>query len=141
MIVQSFYLDKWDWYVTVYYAVDTYYMDDILGNLEEIGCSEKKIEEIAENLVKQRYNSGLTYSNLKGRCSVIVIGLTSSPAEFQNTFDHEKGHLAMHICDVDNIDPFSEEYQYLTGEIGQAMFPIAKNFLCVHCRVKLKGGE
>lgn len=72
---------------------------------------------------------------------MIVIGLTSSTSEFQNTFDHEKGHLAMHICETDNIDPFSEEYQYLTGEIGQAMFRVAKNFLCVHCRVKLKGGK
>ena len=116
-------------------------MDEILGNLEEIGCSDRKIEEIAENLSKQQYNTGLTYSNLKGRCSVIVIGLTSTPAEFQNTFDHEKGHLAMHICNVDGIDPFSEEYQYLTGEIGQKMFPIAKNFLCVHCRIKFKGEE
>lgn len=116
-------------------------MDDILGELEEIGCSEKKLDEIAESLAKQQYNTGLTYSNLKGRCSVIVIGLTSTPAQFQNTFDHEKGHLAMHICEVDKIDPFSEEYQYLTGEIGQSMFPVAKKFLCEHCRIRLKDGE
>lgn len=141
MIKQNFYLEDWDWYVTVYYAVDTFYMDDILGNLEEIGCSEKKIDEIAESLVKHQYNTGLTYSNLRGRCSVMVIGLTSTPAQFQNTFDHEKGHLAMHICEVDGIDPFSEEYQYLTGDIGQSMFPVAKRFLCEHCRVNLKVGE
>ena len=141
MIVQSFYLDDWDWFVTVYYAVDTYYIQEILESLEEIGCSDKTLDEIAESFEKQQYDGGLTYSNLKGRCSVIIIGLTSSPAEFQNTFDHEKGHLAMHISDVDGIDPFSEEFQYLTGEIGQKMFPIAKNFMCEHCRIKLKGEE
>lgn len=141
MIKQNFYLEDWDWYVTVYYAVDTLYMDDILGELEEIGCSEKKLDEIAESLAKQQYNTGLTYSNLKGRCSVMVIGLTSTPAQFQNTFDHEKGHLAMHICEVDKIDPFSEEYQYLTGDIGQSMFPVAKRFLCEYCRINLKVGE
>lgn len=139
MLVQDFYLLDWDWYVTVFYAVDTYYISDILGELEEIGCSEIKLHEIESNLIKGRYNTGLTYSNLKGRCSVIIIGLTSSPAQFQNTWDHEKGHLAMHICETDGIDPFSEEYQYLTGEIGQEMFPYAKNFLCEHCRIKLKG--
>ena len=116
-------------------------MNEILGNLEEIGCSDEKVDEIAEKLASQQYNTGLTYSNLKGRCSVIVIGLTSTPAEFQNTFDHEKGHLAMHIAEVDGIDPFSEEFQYLTGEIGQCMFPIAKRFMCVHCRINLKGEE
>jgi hypothetical protein len=97
------------------------------------------LAEIENNLAAEQYNIGLTYSNLKGKCSVVVIGLTSSPAEFQNTFDHEKGHLAMHICEIYDIDPFSEEFQYLTGEIGQAMFPVAKNFLCEHCRIKLKG--
>ena len=141
MIVQNFYLENWDWYVTVFYAVYTYYLDDILGALEEIGCSERGIKKAEDAFGNGAYNTGLTYSNLKGRCSVIVIGLTSSTSEFQNTFDHEKGHLAMHICETDEIDPFSEEYQYLTGEIGQAMFPIAKNFLCVHCKARLKGGE
>ena len=141
MITQNFYLKDWDWYVTVFYAVDTYYMDEILGALEEIGCSEMGLIKAEKNFAENAYNTGLTYSNLKGRCSVVVIGLTSSPAEFQNTFDHEKGHLAMHICETDNIDPFSEEYQYLTGEIGQAMFPIAKKFLCEHCRINLKVRE
>lgn len=141
MIVQEFYLKDWDWYVIVYYAVDTYYVSEILGELEEIGCSEYELKEAEKNLMTAKYNTGLTYSNLKVRCSVVVIGLTSSPAQFQNTFDHEKGHLAMHICIESDIDPFSEEYQYLTGEIGQQMFPVAKNFLCEHCRLKLKGED
>lgn len=32
---------------------------------------------------------------------------------------------------------YGEEYQYLTGEIGQSMFKIAKRFLCDDCRQKL----
>lgn len=141
MIKQNIYLSNWDWYITVFYAIDTFYLSDIIGELEEIGCSERKLEDIEVSLATEQYNIGLTYSNLKGRCSVVVIGLTSSPAEFQNTFDHEKGHLAMHISETDGIDPFSEKYQYLTGEIGQAMFPIAKKFLCEHCRKELLGEE
>lgn len=35
------------------------------------------------------------------------------------------------------IKPYGEEYQYLTGEIGQSMFKIAKRFLCDDCRQKL----
>jgi hypothetical protein len=42
----------------------------------------------------------------------------------------------MHICHELNIDPFSEEFQYLVGEIGLLMFPVAKRFLCEHCRDK-----
>jgi len=108
-----------------------------LGELESLGCSSRKLEEIEETLTMNQYNYGLTYSNLPGRYSLIVIGLTTKPAEFQNTFDHEKGHLAMHIADELNIDVSGEEYQYLTGEIGQKMFPVAKRFLCEHCRKEL----
>ena len=82
-------------------------------------------------------NIGLTYSSLKHRCSIVVIGITTSAAEFQNTFDHEKGHLVMHISSACKIDPFSEKYQYLAGEVGQKMFRIAKRFLCDECRKKL----
>lgn len=118
-------------------AVDTYYTDEILEELELIGCSWSELVK-AENLLRSnQYNIGITYSNFKHKCSIVVIGLTTSAEEFQNTFDHEKGHLAMHISSALKIKPYGEEYQYLTGEIGQSMFKIAKRFLCDDCRQKL----
>ena len=121
----------------VYYAVDTYYMDEILEELEMIGCTYA--DEIEEDLTQHPYNNGLTYSNMRRRVSLIVIGLTETPDEFQNTYDHEKGHLAMHIAEEDRMDVFGEEFQYLAGEIGKQTFPIAKRFMCEHCRKDLKG--
>ena len=137
MIRQDVYLEKWDWYVIVYYAVDTYYMDEILEELEMIGCTYA--DEIEEDLTQHPYNNGLTYSNMRRRVSLIVIGLTETPDEFQNTYDHEKGHLAMHIAEEDRMDVFGEEFQYLAGEIGKQTFPIAKRFMCEHCRKDLVG--
>lgn len=32
------------------------------------------------------------------------------------------------------IDPYSEKYQYLAGEVGKRMFKVAKKFLCDHCK-------
>lgn len=84
------------------------------------------------------YNTGFTFTDNTTRQSLVVIGLTTCPAEFQNTFDHEKGHLSMHIAQYYNLDPYGEDVQYLTGTIGKAMFPIAKNFLCKHCYDKLR---
>jgi hypothetical protein len=102
-----------------------------------MGCGKKELRK-AETLLKRgSYNVGLTYSNFKDQHSIVVIGLTSTPEEFQNTFDHEKGHLAMHIGKALNIDIFGEEFQYLTGEIGLKMFKIAKRFMCEHCRKDL----
>lgn len=139
MIIQNVYLEDWDWYIKVYYAVDTFYMDSILGELESMGCSRKKLNNIEKTFTEYPYNNGLTYSNVAYRWSLVVIGITESPEEFQNTFDHEKGHLAMHIAETDNMDIFGEEYQYLVGEIGKQLFPIAKKFMCEHCRIDLKG--
>lgn len=139
MIVQNVYLEDWDWVVKIYYAVDTFYMDSIIGDLESMGCSERKIYNIEKTLTEYPYNNGLTYSNIEYRWSLVVIGITDSPEEFQNTFDHEKGHLAMHIAETDDIDVFGEEFQYLTGEIGKQLFPVAKKFMCNHCRIDLKG--
>lgn len=137
MLVQDVYLKEWDWYAKVYYAVDTFYMSDILGELEALGCDYKTLNKIERDLTLHPYNNGLTYSVFPFRCSIVVIGLTNSPEEFQNTFDHEKGHLAMHISECDDIDVFGEEFQYLTGEIGKQMFSVAKRFMCEHCRKDL----
>lgn len=44
----------------------------------------------------------------------------------------------MHIADALNIDILGEEFQYLTGEIGQKMFRKAKRFMCDQCRMNLR---
>ena len=134
MISQEFYLSKVYWYVKVYYAVDTYYADEILDYLYKLECSEDVFLNVKDLLKNYKKNSGFTYSNSDKKSSIVVIGLTDSPEEFQDTFDHEKGHLVMHISSALGIDPYSEDYQYLAGEVGKRMFKIAKKFLCDHCR-------
>ena len=64
----------------------------------------------------------------------MLISPTTSASEFQSTFDHEKGHLVMHIAEVEGIDVHGEEYQYLAGEVGRRMFKVAKRFMCDTCR-------
>lgn len=136
MIVQEFSIDKYDWLVRVYYAVRGYNFDEIEESLVKLKATDEEIEQALEDFYDKQENIGYIYSNLTDRKTVMVIGPTSSAAEFQNTFDHEKGHLAMHICIADGIDPFSEEYQYLTGSIGEQMFKVGKLFLCDNCREK-----
>ena len=40
---------------------------------------------------------------------------------------------------VNSKKPYGEEAQYLSGYVGQKMFPVAKKFLCEHCRRSLCG--
>lgn len=136
LLCQEFTLEKWDWFVRVFYVVDSLPIDFIINELRRIGSD---IEDIDSALITlDKINSGITYSNLEQRKSVIVIGATSCPAEFANSYDHEKFHLAMHIAKTDKIDPFSENLAYLIGDIGYETFKIAKRFMCEHCREEIK---
>ena len=136
-LVQDFTIDKYGWYVKVYYVVDHYPVDDIVNDMYSLGCDEQTIWDNMEAFESEILNDGFIHSNAFMHRSLIVIGPTSSAEEFLDTWDHEKGHLAMHICITEDINPMSEEYQYLTGYIGKQMFKVAKIFLCDECRTKL----
>jgi hypothetical protein len=140
MIIQEIYLEKYKWNVLVFYGVDDLYTDVILSELEAIGCTKEDLEDSKKLLDSKKYNIGLTVSSFEEKASVMVIGITDSPEEFNNTYDHEKGHLAMHICIEYGINPFSEEYQYLVGEIGEQLFKVARFFLCDECKKQLIAG-
>ena len=134
MIVQDIYLEDYDWCVRIYYAVDQYYISNILIDLIDIDCDKDAYFRIKRLMELHKNNIGFTYSNIKERASIILIGITDSADEFQSTYDHEKGHLVMHISRALGIDPYSEEYQYLAGEIGKQMFKKAHKLLCENCR-------
>ena len=48
MIVQDIHLNKYDWDIRVYYALDTYYIDNILDDLMVIGCLPKELFAVEE---------------------------------------------------------------------------------------------
>lgn len=143
MILQTIYLPKrGGWLVKVFYAVSRYNVEEILDELASIDCPADILEQAEENMEKGEYNIGLTYSNGNKRKSVVVIGLTSSPEEFENTLSHERGHLVTHIAKSKGLDPYGEEIQYLNGQLSMEMFKVARYFLCEHCRkyrLKLAG--
>lgn len=134
MIIQDFTIEKYGWSVRVYYELEDWTLPMLKEELYALGGYEDDLNEIMDTIAKRTKNTGYIFSNIYEKRSIIIIEKTTSSAEFQDTFDHEKGHLAMHICIAENIDPFSEEYQYLIGEIGHTMFKAAKRFLCDNCR-------
>ena len=140
MIVQDIYLPDYDWHCKVYYSVTCYWVEDILNELQRIGCSGKNYRKAKKNLETGDLNTGLTYSNSRRGESVMVIAKTSSPDEFADSYDHEKGHLAKHIALANYINPYGEEFPYMSGDISKKMFPVAKMFRCECCRTKLYKG-
>ena len=119
MIEQDIYLPKYDWHCKVFYSVTTYWVEDILSELRSIGCSGEIFKKASDNLWAGKLNTGLTYSNKMRGESIMVIAKTSSPDEFAHSYDHEKGHLAKHIAQAYDINPYGEEFQYLSGVIAK----------------------
>lgn len=132
MIVQDLYLEDYDWRVRIYYADEDCHREDVLADIETLGVFGGEIAGVESLLSGCRDNEGFTFS-LDG-ISLVYIGPTSSAAEFNNTYDHEKGHLAKHIARRRGIGPWGEAYQYLAGEIAYRTFPYARHFLCDRCR-------
>lgn len=140
MIIQYLYLEFYDWNVVVFYIIDEAIIDEIIEYLESLECDSYLIDEIKESLLNKSTNFGYTFTNDKYNSSIVIIGPTTSGEEFQDTYDHEKGHLSTHIATKLKIDPYSEGMQYLNGAIGKAMFPVAKYLICDNCRFELIKG-
>ena len=124
MIKQKFRLDRFDWEITVFYAVHGYYVEDIMDDLKRIGIRGKKLAKAEENLTSGEINSGLTYVN-NGE-AICVIGIASSAAQYMDSIVHEVMHLAKFIGKAEGLDPYGEEVCYMGGEIGRKMWPKSK---------------
>lgn len=128
------YIEKFDWSIRVYVGVHCIDADDIIRYMMRIGCRPQDLDEASVALRRCTYNNGLTYSFLKNGMSVMVIGLTDSAEQFDNSKTHEIMHQAVHICSWLGIDLEGEIPCYLAGEIASKMYPYVYDLLCHNCR-------
>ncbi len=138
MFIQDIYIERADWYVKVFHAVDAMWADEITDYLVHAGCRGENLEDATSQLWSGLPNKGLTYSNLDKRETIMVIGFTSNGQEYWNTLDHEKQHLLQDISVKCGIDPFGEEISYISGEFIRSVYTDAKDLLCDCCRKKYK---
>lgn len=131
MIRHRFTLTKYDWNCMAYYAVDTYYTDEILDKMHSIGCDGNMLRTAYKNISSGNLDTGVTYSNFGSRETVMVVAITSSSKEFAKSWRHECGHMATHICQALGIDPYGEEIQYIGDDIVEKTWEYAKPLLCV----------
>lgn len=134
VISRTIHIEKYGWCVRLFVAVDRYYADDILGEVEAIGASQRLIGRMRKNLIQDKMNTGFTYSNKRYRKSVVVVGKASSAAEEMNSITHELRHLVDDIASEEGMKMGGEEVAYLTGDIALKIFPVIQPLLCDHCR-------
>lgn len=129
MIHYEVYFDKYRWSVEVFIILSRPDIAEIMSAVKRAGGSKKVIESASANL-EEDFDSGFTYSSSKYRKSIMVVNRSSSMEQFINTYNHEKNHVEMHICEELDIDPYSEEAAYLSGNMAQQLFlPAVCSFL------------
>lgn len=139
MIHKEIYIPEAEWLIHMYFAIDTYYIEDIMERLYNIGCDETRAKKAYENMVADKMNTGFTYSNYRNRESVMVVSKTTSAEQFFNTTVHELTHLASHISHALGYEPTGEKIAYILGDVAQKIFPDIKHFFCDCCRRKIYG--
>ena len=123
MIIDKFSILNWN--VTILYETTCDDIDFIIRILKTINCPTYYIERALDNLEECKLNSGLTYSNLQLKSSVIIINKTSSFAQLINTISHEYYHLICHISKTLNIED-EEERANLNGNLNMRSYKIVE---------------
>ena len=116
---QSFKIKKYNSSIVIYYTVNDAESKEIIDKLEDLHCNSKTLESIKRNLEDAKIDTGFAYSSYNKQYSIVVIHKASSIGEFINTFEHEKNHLEMHICEALDINPYSEEAAHMSGNLAQ----------------------
>jgi hypothetical protein len=82
MIIQEIYLPEYRWKAKVYYAVSSYYADEILKELLEYNPTVKEYNQVMNAMYDYEYNTGFTFTDDDNKQSLVIRGLTTSPSEF-----------------------------------------------------------
>lgn len=130
MIRCMLYVERYGWTVWAYFAKTTYYADEIMENLVRIGVRGEDAHTAYMNLRSGELDTGLTYSGYGVRESVMVVGMTSSPAEFMDSFVHEMGHLTAQMAEALGLDHMGEDVRYLSGWMAKRMYRAYSPLLC-----------
>lgn len=134
MIRQVAYLPEYDWVIKAYFAVSSYWVNEIMAELAFAGADEEQMWKSYDSLISGNLDEGICFSGADTRTSVLVVAKTSSAAEFYNSTTHEFCHLAAQIAQIVGVNPAGEEVAYMVGEIARDFYPSVKHLLCDCCR-------
>lgn len=121
------------WHVEFYFAPDGYDIDYILDRMYNFGAGAKKMRRALMLMESGELNRGFTFANQLDKVAIVVIGPTSSGAEFQDTLAHEVHHLAVNIASALGVDLTGETPAYLSGDSIRDLADVVCELGCKHC--------
>lgn len=134
MIARDIDIRKYEWKARIFFAITKYDVHEVKSALEEADCPDPIYAQAVRQMERGEVNTGFTYSNKKCRRSVMLVGRTSSGAQFVNSFSHELRHLSDDIASAYGMEMAGEEVAYLTGYIAQSLSDVVSRLSCDHCR-------
>lgn len=138
MIQTGFYIGDRDWWIMASLDVGEKNLGEIYKSLMACGCPDYEAQKACT--VLSRKNCGYTFSDFKGRYTLMFASKTDSAEEMYDTIQHELKHIVEHISGYYGVNPKSEEAAYLQGEIAKKMFPAVALAVCPMCHNE-KGGS
>lgn len=116
------------WYILIYYNVNINDADDIMDTLLSLGCPYASAKQ-SVNILTRRKNTGMTYTDMNNKFSLVCISHATSKAEMFNTVVHELKHVQSHICEYYNVEEDGEQAAYLIGYMARRVYKILQIFV------------
>ena len=109
------------------------YLDYLAFKVRNDSLTMEETNSLAKTFREGRPNEGFTFANQGMKEALVVIGPTTSGAEFQNTLVHEVHHLAVAIANSLGIDLESETPAYIAGDSTRELSDIICWLGCDNC--------
>ena len=128
------YLSIGRWDVDFYFATEGYKAEILLPVLDEFGIDGSFLARVEEIIDANLPDTGFICIDRKMKEAIIVIGPTTSGAEFIDTMVHEIHHLAVAIADSLGVDLQGETPAYLSGDSARELAEVLCKLGCSHCK-------
>lgn len=122
------------WEVYFFFALKGYDEEAILDLLYDLDAPDDIMLHAMRKMKKGIPNEGFTFTNGYRKVAAVVIGPTTSGAEFQNSFMHELRHLIDSIAFDSGIHLYGEPVAYLTGDTAMELADVVCKLGCKDCR-------
>lgn len=109
------------WIIDFLFAPDGYDTEEALTYLYDADASDYILKKAYHILEDNKPNTGFTFSNPDLKMAVVVIGPTTSGAEFIDTLIHELYHVAVAIAKNLGVELDSEWPAYAIGDSAKAL--------------------
>ena len=121
------------WIADILFAPNGYDIEGVLACLYDAYAPERIMRQAEELMLGCEYNCGFTYSNAERKRAVVLIGPTSSGAEFLDTMSHEVHHLAVAIAAGLGVDLEGETPAYMAGDSVRSLADVICELGCSRC--------